>query len=172
MSRGKSNQSSAGVGSLRTILTANPAASVIGSTPRRRRTSRSLRTCSPGSGTTEPSCSWRERPRPRPRERPVPEVDAARRLGRPGFGLRRGITLLSSLIVLFAGVDATQALVWSQVVLSFGIPFALVPRILLTRDGAVMGPWVNRPVTTAAASAVAVLVIGLNLYLVSRIRSG
>ncbi|MEV4191040.1 divalent metal cation transporter [Streptomyces toxytricini] len=44
--------------------------------------------------------------------------------------MRRGITLLPSMAVLFAGVDPTRALVWSQVVLSFGIPFALVPLIL------------------------------------------
>ncbi|MFI1154371.1 Nramp family divalent metal transporter (plasmid) [Streptomyces sp. NBC_01343] len=88
------------------------------------------------------------------------------------LAVRRGITLLPSLVVLFAGVDATQALVWSQVVLSFGIPFALVPLILLTKDRSVMGPLANRAPTTAAASTIAVLVIGLNFYLVSRIACG
>ena len=68
-------------------------------------------------------------------------------------------------MVLAAGVDPTRALVLSQVVLSFGIPFALVPLVLLTRRADVMGPLVNKPVTTAAASVVAGVVIALNLFL-------
>ncbi len=56
----------------------------------------------------------------------------------------------------------------SQVVLSFGIPFALVPLVLLTRRRDVMGDLVNRPVTTAAASAAAALIIGLNGFLLVR----
>ncbi|MFJ5925673.1 Nramp family divalent metal transporter [Kitasatospora sp. NPDC092948] len=79
---------------------------------------------------------------------------------------RRAITLLPSLVVLFAGLDATAALVWSQAVLSFGIPFALVPLVVLTRDRRVMGPLANRPSTTAAALVVTVLVIGLNAWLI------
>ncbi|CAL9640878.1 Divalent metal cation transporter MntH (plasmid) [Streptomyces sp. enrichment culture] len=86
--------------------------------------------------------------------------------------VRRGITLLPSMAVLFAGVDPTSALVWSQVVLSFGIPFALVPLILLTRDRTVMGALANRPLTTAAASVVAALVIALNAYLIWRTLHG
>jgi len=79
--------------------------------------------------------------------------------------LRRAITMAPALVVLAAGVDPTQALVLSQVVLSFGIPFALVPLVLLTRRPDVMGDLVNRRVTTAAASAVAVVVIALNAFL-------
>ncbi|MFH8790945.1 Nramp family divalent metal transporter [Streptomyces roseoverticillatus] len=86
--------------------------------------------------------------------------------------VRRGITLLPALAVLFAGVDATHALVWSQVVLSFGIPFALVPLLLLTRDRTVMGALTNRLLTTMAASIVAVLVVSLNIYLISQILFG
>lgn len=82
---------------------------------------------------------------------------------------RRAITLMPALVILFAGVDPTNALVWSQVVLSFGIPFALVPLILLTRSGKVMGPLANRPLTTVAASVIAALVISLNFYLVTQI---
>jgi manganese transport protein len=57
--------------------------------------------------------------------------------------------------------------VLSQVVLSFGIPFALVPLVLLTRRVDVMGALVNKPVTTAAAVAVAAVVIALNLFLLA-----
>jgi len=63
-------------------------------------------------------------------------------------------------------VDATTALVDSQVVLSFGLPFALVPLLLLTRDPRVMGEFVNRRPTTAALGLVLALVVGLDLALV------
>ncbi len=78
---------------------------------------------------------------------------------------RRGITMLPALIVLGLGLPATDSLVISQVVLSFGIPFALVPLILLTRRADIMGPLVNRPVTTAAATGIASVIIVLNAYL-------
>ncbi len=81
--------------------------------------------------------------------------------------LRRAVTMAPALLVLALGVDPTQALVLSQVVLSFGIPFALVPLVLLTRRVDVMGALVNRPVTTAAASVVAAVVIALNLFLLA-----
>lgn len=79
--------------------------------------------------------------------------------------LRRVVTLAPALVVLALGVDPTKALVVSQVVLSFGIPFALVPLVMFTRRRDVMGSLVNRPVTTAAASVVAALIIALNLVL-------
>jgi manganese transport protein len=79
--------------------------------------------------------------------------------------LRRGLTMLPALVVLGLGLPATDSLVVSQVVLSFGIPFALVPLVLLTRRVDVMGSLVNRPVTTAATSGVAAMIIALNLYL-------
>ena len=81
--------------------------------------------------------------------------------------LRRAITMAPALVVLAVGVDPTRALVLSQVVLSFGIPFALVPLVLLTRRVDVMGPLVNKPVTTAAAVVVAAVVIALNLFLLA-----
>ncbi len=80
--------------------------------------------------------------------------------------LRRLVTLAPALIVLAIGVDPTRALVLSQVVLSFGIPFALVPLVLLTRRHDVMGALVNRPVTTAVAALVAALIIVLNVLLI------
>ena len=79
--------------------------------------------------------------------------------------LRRALTMAPALVVLALDVDPTQALVLSQVVLSFGIPFALVPLVLLTQRPDVMGPLVNRPVTTGAAWVVAALVIALNGFL-------
>jgi manganese transport protein len=73
-----------------------------------------------------------------------------------------------ALIVLAIGLDATDTLVVSQVVLSFGIPFALVPMILLTRRSDVMGALVNRRGTTVVASVVAALIISLNLFLLQQ----
>ena len=81
--------------------------------------------------------------------------------------LRRAITMAPALLVLAVGVDPTRALVLSQVVLSFGIPFALVPLVILTRRVDVMGPLVNRPVTTVAAGVVAAVVIALNVFLLA-----
>jgi manganese transport protein len=78
---------------------------------------------------------------------------------------RRAITMTPALIVLAVGVDPSSTLVISQVVLSFGIPFALVPMILLTRRADVMGELVNRRATTALASVVAALIIALNAFL-------
>jgi manganese transport protein len=79
--------------------------------------------------------------------------------------LRRLITMLPALIIIALGLDATRALVLSQVVLSFGIPFALVPLVLFTRRRDLMGDLVNRPFITLAASVVAALIISLNVFL-------
>ena len=79
--------------------------------------------------------------------------------------LRRGLTMLPALVVLGAGLPPTASLVVSQVVLSFGIPFALVPLVLLTRRTDIMGPLVNRRPTTIAATCVTALVVTLNGYL-------
>jgi manganese transport protein len=81
--------------------------------------------------------------------------------------LRRLATMLPALIVLAVGLDPSRSLVISQVVLSFGIPFALVPLVLLTRKREVMGTLVNRRVTTVVASIVAALIIALNLFLLA-----
>lgn len=79
--------------------------------------------------------------------------------------LRRLLTMLPALTVLALGVSPTSALVLSQVVLSFGIPFALVPLIHLTSKRKFMGEYVNRKLTTVIASASATLIIGLNIFL-------
>jgi manganese transport protein len=80
--------------------------------------------------------------------------------------LRRLVTMAPALVVLGIGLDPSRSLVISQVVLSFGIPFALVPLVLLTRRRAIMGALVNRTLTTALASVVAALIIALNAFLV------
>jgi manganese transport protein len=85
---------------------------------------------------------------------------------------RRLITMLPALVVLAVGVNATDALVISQVVLSFGIPFALVPLVLLTRRADVMGALRNARATTIAASVVALLIIALNLFLLGTTFAG
>jgi manganese transport protein len=78
---------------------------------------------------------------------------------------RRALTMLPALIVLAAGLSPTTCLVISQVVLSFGIPFALVPLVALTRRADVMGPLVNRRLTTCAAAGSAGLIVVLNICL-------
>jgi len=79
---------------------------------------------------------------------------------------RRAVTMLPALAVLAAGMNPTSALVLSQVVLSFGIPFALVPLVMLTSRGDVMGLHVNRRLTTIAAFAIAVVITLLNIFLI------
>jgi manganese transport protein len=81
---------------------------------------------------------------------------------------RRALTMIPALIVLAAGVGPTRALVLSQVVLSFGIPFALVPLVLLTRRRDVMGPHVNRRATTVVAFAITALIAALNVFLLAQ----
>jgi manganese transport protein len=88
------------------------------------------------------------------------------------IAIRRLVTMSPALIVLAVGVDPTRALVLSQVVLSFGIPFALIPLVLLTRRVDIMGALVNRRVTTAVAAVVAALITALNLFLVVRTITG
>jgi manganese transport protein len=82
--------------------------------------------------------------------------------------LRRAVTMLPALIVLALGVSPTNALVLSQVVLSFGIPFALVPLVILTARRDVMGVHVNSRVVTVLAGAVAAAVTAMNVFLVGQ----
>jgi manganese transport protein len=79
---------------------------------------------------------------------------------------RRAITMIPSLVVLALAVEPTEVLVLSQVVLSFCIPFALVPLILVSRDRDVMRDMTNRRVTTAALCLISGVVIGLNVCLI------
>ncbi len=79
--------------------------------------------------------------------------------------LRRAVTMIPALVILALGVSPTSALVLSQVVLSFGIPLALVPLVLLTCDRDVMGVHVNRRLTTYLAWSCAGLISALNVFL-------
>ncbi|WP_084655194.1 Nramp family divalent metal transporter [Nocardia altamirensis] len=80
--------------------------------------------------------------------------------------LRRLVTLIPALVILAIGIDPTRALIISQVVLSFGIPFALIPLVRFTSDRALMGDDVNHRVTTALAWLIAVIISALNVALI------
>ncbi len=86
--------------------------------------------------------------------------------------VRRLVTSGPAFLVIALGLDPTRTLVVSQVVLSFGLPFALVPLVVFTSKRDVMGTLVNRLPTTLAASFVTVLVIFLDLYLLARVLGG
>jgi manganese transport protein len=79
---------------------------------------------------------------------------------------RRLVTMAPAIAVLAVGLGPTQVLVFSQVILSFGIPFALIPLVLLTSNRAIMGVHVNRLHTTIAAFALAGLITALNVFLI------
>jgi manganese transport protein len=79
--------------------------------------------------------------------------------------IRRGVTMVPSLIVIFLGLDPTTTLVYSQVVLSFGLPFAIIPLVMFTSRKNLMGVLVNQPVTSIMAGVVAGLIVVLNFYL-------
>ncbi|MEV7767282.1 Nramp family divalent metal transporter [Microbacterium sp. NPDC086615] len=85
---------------------------------------------------------------------------------------RRLVTLVPALAILAVGVDPTLALVLSQVVLSFGIPFALVPLVALTARRDLLGDYRNRAITTAAGIAAAVFLIALNAVLLWLVFTG
>jgi manganese transport protein len=80
--------------------------------------------------------------------------------------VRRTVTMVPALVILALGVSTTDALVFSQVVLSFGIPFALVPLVLLTSNRDVMGAQVNGTVTRLVAFAVAGAISAMNVFLI------
>src|SRR5919107_1740227 len=79
--------------------------------------------------------------------------------------LRRFITMLPALVILAVGLNPSRSLVISQVVLSFGIPFALIPLLIHCRNRQVMGALVNRRATTAIATVVVALIVSLNVFL-------
>jgi manganese transport protein len=80
--------------------------------------------------------------------------------------VRRTVTMVPPLVIIAVGVDPTRALVISQVVLSFGIPFAVIPLVVLTARRTVMGALRNHPLTTVVAGALAALVTLLNTVLI------
>ena len=83
--------------------------------------------------------------------------------------IRRLVTIIPSLVVIFIGLDPTRTLVISQVVLSFGLPFAIVPLIMFTSRKNVMGVLVNHPATTALTCVAAALILALNVFLVYQV---
>ena len=80
--------------------------------------------------------------------------------------LRRLVTMGPSLVVIGMGLDPTRTLILSQVVLSFGLPFAIIPLVMFTRRADIMGDLVNRRITTISAALVAGLIVLLNVFLV------
>jgi manganese transport protein len=86
--------------------------------------------------------------------------------------IRRLVTMLPALVTLAVGWDPTRTLVISQVVLSFGLPFALVPLVLFTRRRDLMGTLTNGRMTTLAANIATALIVALNLFLLYQILTG
>ncbi len=85
---------------------------------------------------------------------------------------RRLVTMAPAILVIAVGLDPTRTLVLSQVMLSFGLPFALVPLVIFTSRRDLMGPLVNRRITTILAGAVTAAIIALNILLLIRLLRG
>nr|MBI2905724.1 Nramp family divalent metal transporter [Chloroflexota bacterium] len=86
--------------------------------------------------------------------------------------IRRAVTMAPSLIVIAIGLNPTRTLVVSQVVLSFGLPFAIIPLIMFTRRRDIMGVLVNSRLTTVIASIVAAIIVVLNVFLLYQLTFG
>lgn len=80
---------------------------------------------------------------------------------------RRAVTMVPALILIGTGFSPTRALILSQVFLSFGIPFALVPLVIFTGSRRLMGSLANRRMTNIAACLVTAVIVGLNIYLLT-----
>lgn len=80
--------------------------------------------------------------------------------------LRRAITMAPPILIIALGLNATVALVWSQVILSFGIAFALIPLIIFTSNPKIMGGLVNRKWVTYTSWVIAAITVALNLFLI------
>jgi manganese transport protein len=79
--------------------------------------------------------------------------------------VRRAVTMIPAFVVIGLGLDPSRTLVLSQVVLSFGIPFALIPLVMFTSKREIMGVLVNHRLTVVAAIVVAAIISGLNVFL-------
>jgi len=86
--------------------------------------------------------------------------------------VRRVVTMTPPIIVIALGLDPTRTLVLSQVVLSFGLPFAIIPLVMFTRRKDVMGVLVNHGITTIIAGIVAGLIVALNIFLLYQLALG
>ena len=80
--------------------------------------------------------------------------------------IRRLVTMVPAIAVVAMGLDPTRTLVISQVVLSFGLPFALVPLVLFTRRRDLMGSLANAGITTVTAALMTALIVALNVFLI------
>jgi len=76
--------------------------------------------------------------------------------------------MIPALIIIAIGVNPSKALILSQVVLSFGIPFALIPLVMFCRNRSLMGTLVNRRATTVAAVIVTIIIVSLNAFLLEQ----
>ena len=74
-----------------------------------------------------------------------------------------------AMVVILIGFDPTRTLVLSQVMLSFGLPFAIIPLVMFTSRSDIMGDLVNRRITTILAGLVAAIIVVLNVYLMYKI---
>jgi len=83
--------------------------------------------------------------------------------------LRRAVTMAPSLVILGVGLNPSTSLVLSQVVLSFGLPFALIPLVMFSQDSKLMGSLVNRRSTTGAAVVVVSVIVILNVFLIQQV---
>ena len=81
---------------------------------------------------------------------------------------RRLVTIIPALVVIAIGADPTRSMVMSQVVLSFGLPFAIIPLLMFTSNPKIMGTMVNRRSTSLVTAGCAVLIVALNVYLIFR----
>ena len=86
--------------------------------------------------------------------------------------VRRLVTMVPALVVIYLGLDPTRTLIMSQVVLSFGLPFAIIPLVMFTSRRDIMGVLVNKRITTIAAILVAATIIALNLFLLQQLFFG
>jgi manganese transport protein len=86
--------------------------------------------------------------------------------------VRRVVTMVPAFVVVAIGLDPSRTLVISQVVLSFGIPFALIPLVWFTSRRDVMGALVNRRITTVVAAVIAALIVSLNIFLIYQVFFG
>jgi len=82
--------------------------------------------------------------------------------------LRRSITMVPALVILAIGLNPSRTLVLSQVILSFGIPFALIPLLMFCRNRKLMGTLVNRRSTTAVAIVIVCVIVALNCFLLQQ----
>ncbi len=80
--------------------------------------------------------------------------------------VRRFITIIPPILIIASGVNPTTALVLSQVVLSFGIAFALIPLIMFTSNKRIMGSLINAKWVTVVSWLIAVLIVALNVFLI------